>query len=87
MTDGYAVDAPKILIGLCLGAVTAVFATLVAFLSGRWLPGTGIAVVAVVLVAAAASYAYATLIGKALLWRREIVLLALRGDETTVDLG
>lgn len=83
----YGYDAPYILIIFALGVVGSVGLLVVGtLLSNPWLTSFsvwGIAIDAI----CGLSFLYATRVGKHVVWERLVDDLALRGDETVVDVG
>jgi len=78
------VDAPGVAVGLAAATVTGlVAATALRPVRSRW----WLRVYAWVVVATLADYLHGTLRGKFRIWEEELDRLALRGDETVVDLG
>jgi arsenite methyltransferase len=83
----FGVDAPAIVAMFAAMVATGVAATAIAQVAGiAWLGVTGAWLGGFGLVCGG-SYLYATLIGKHVVWTRLLDVLALRGDETIVDVG
>ena len=84
----FGVDAPEVGAGLAAATVSGlVAATAVTPVRGRWWLRAFAWVVAVSCAVTLLSYLHGTLRGKFRIWEEELDRLALRGDETVVDLG
>jgi SAM-dependent methyltransferase len=84
----YGVDAPGAPIGLGAAALCCAVATVLLPRRGRWQVLRGaLALSGVSLAVTLAEYLHTTLRGKFGVWDDELDRLALRGDETVVDLG
>jgi ubiquinone/menaquinone biosynthesis C-methylase UbiE len=83
----YGVDAPGALTGITVGAASELVAAVLAFYLGWTIVGVVLLLGGCYFALSAASYAYTTLYGKVVVWRRELERLALTGDEHVLDLG
>ena len=87
MKGDYGVDAPPALLALAGTGVALVAVTVVVWLAaGAWWALIPLAY-ALLMLASSAVYLHTTRRGKFVVWRELLAGLALRGDETVLDLG